>query len=107
MMVFLLLIGCSPSIIIVERNVTVEKIVYNNTIEYINNTIIIPCNQTEPEIDSYDRSYMLSLIRRVKFLEGQQDKYFNDSECSWELNQSNTNREKAENELCEWNSSWC
>ena len=102
----LLLIGCTKEVI-VERNVTVERIVYNNTIEYINNTV--PCNVTEPEINStvYDRQYVLGLIRQLKYYEKQQDIYFNDSECSWELNQSNIKRKKAEDELCGWNSSWC
>ncbi|KKK89278.1 hypothetical protein LCGC14_2734750, partial [marine sediment metagenome] len=95
-----------PSTIYIDRNNTI--IIYNTT--YINRTInnTLPCNITKPKINtSFDRSYMLSLIRRVKFLEGQQDKYWNNSECSWELNRSNVKLDIAEKELCEWNSSWC
>ena len=103
----LLLIGCSP--IIIERNNTINRTI-NHTI-YRNNTIIIPCNQTEPEIDTtiYDRDYVLGLIRQLKHYEKQQDDYYNynDTNCLYDLNQSNIKRTKAENELCQWNSSWC
>ncbi len=106
-----LLIGCTPNPIIIERNITVEKIVYNNTIEYIN--ITTPCNITCPTLEDcpssgFNREYTLSLIRRVKFLEGRQDLYWNNSECSWELNKSNVELKECEEELCDnWNSSWC
>lgn len=110
----LLLIGCTPNPIIIERNITVNRTVYVNQTIYVNNTIYIndtvPCNITEPEIDTtiYDRSYVLSLIRQLKYYEKQQDKYLiNNSDCDWELNQSNIKREKAEIELCQWNISWC
>ncbi len=104
----LLLIGCTPNPIIIERNITINRTI-TNTI-YITNTTIEPCNVTEPEIDTtiYDRQYVLGLIRQLKHYEEQQDLYFNDSECSWKLNQSNIRREKAEEELCDnHNSSWC
>jgi len=80
---------------------------YNDTI-YINNTINktikIPCNITCPE---YNKSRELELIRRISFLEGQQDKYFNDSECNWELNKTSNELEECQDYLCEYNSSWC
>ena len=102
----LLLISCTPNPIIIERNITINRTI-NHTI-YITNTTIVPCNVTRPEINiSFDRSYTLELIRRIKFLEGRQDLYWNNSECSWELNQSNIKRQKVEDELCKWNSSWC
>ena len=108
MVMVLLIVGCSnPTVITINR--TINHTIYKNNTIYINDTI--PCNTTyhEPEINiSYDRSYTLELIRRIKFLEGRQDKYWNSTECEWELNQSNINRKKAEHELCyEWNSSWC
>ena len=102
-----LLIGCTPDVIYIDRNNTI--IIYNTT--YINRTInnTIPCNLTclGPENITYDRSYTLELIRRLKYLEGQQDRYWNDSECNWELNKSNNELEECEDELCEFNSSWC
>lgn len=104
----LLLIGCTR-VVIVDRNITVERIVYNNTIEYINNTIIGPCNVTEPEINTtiYDRQYVLSLIRQLKHYEKQQDMFINDSDCFDELNTTNYQLEECEEELCEFNSTWC
>ena len=107
--IILLLVGCTPNPIIIERNITVEKIVYNNSIICINNTI---CNTTcpEPEINTtiYDRDYVLGLIRQLKYYESRQDKYWNNTECKWELNQSNIEKDKAIYELCiYWNISWC
>lgn len=102
-----LLIGCTPDTIIIERNITINRTI-NNT-QYINITTVMPCNETGPVINTtYDRSYTLELIRRIKFLEGQQDKYFNDSECNDDLNRTETELEECEEELCDnWNSSWC
>ena len=104
----ILLIGCTR-VVIVDRNITVEKIVYNNTIEYINNTIIEPCNVTEPEINTtiYDRDYVLSLIRQLKHYEKVQDRFVNQSSCMNDLNRTEYKLELREEELCEWNSSWC
>ena len=109
MVMVLLIVGCSnPTVITINR--TINHTIYKNNTIYINNTIIEPCNVTGPEINiSFDRSYTLELIRRIKYLEGQQNKYFNNnSDCDWELNQSNIRRKKAEDELCDnWNSTWC
>ena len=100
----LIILGCTPNPIIIERNITINRTI-NHTI-YITNTTIEPCNVTKVNT-SFDRSYTLELIRRIKFLEGQQDKYWNNSECSWELNKSNYELEECEEELCEFNSTWC
>ena len=102
----LLLIGCTPNPIIIERNITtyINRTI-NNTI-YINDTVL--CNTTyhEPEINiSYDR---LELIRRLKYYEDQQSIYFNDSECYDDLNRTETKLDVCEDVMCrEWNSSWC
>jgi len=101
----LLLIGCTPNPIIIERNITtyINRTI-NNTI-YINDTVL--CNTTyhEPEINiSYDR---LELIRRLKYYEDQQSIYFNDSECYDDLNRTETKLDVCEDELCGFNSSWC
>ncbi len=104
-----LLIGCS-SVIYIDRNHTVyinETI--NHTI-YVYNTTIEPCNNTEINVTIYDRAYVLGMIRQLKRYEDQQDTYYNynETDCMWELNQSNIKREKAELELCVfWNMSWC
>ena len=112
MVMVLLIVGCTR-VVIVDRNITVERIVYNNTIEYINNTIIEPCNLTCPALEDchssgFNREYTLSLIRRVKFLEGREDLYWNDTECHYDLNRTEAKLEECEEELCgNWNSSWC
>lgn len=107
--IIILLVGCTR-VVIVERNVTVERIVYNNTIEYITNTTIVPCNVTGPEINTtiYDRDYVLSLIRQLKHYEKVQDKFVNQSSCMNDLNRTEYKLKERELELCDnWNSSWC
>ena len=103
----ILLIGCTPNPIIIERNITINRTI-NHTI-YINNTIIEPCNVTKPEINTtiYDKSYVLSLIRQLKHYEKQQDKFINQSSCMNDLNRTEAKLEERELELCEFNSSWC
>jgi len=114
LLTLILLMGCStyreildeeePQPQIIEKEIIKEKIVYRNI------TIKEPCNLTCPECPVYTgtKERELELIRRLKFLEGQQDKYFNDSECNDELNKTNKELEECKEELCyEWNSSWC
>jgi len=103
-MFIVLLIGCSKEII-VEKEVIINRTIYVNNTIYINDTV--PCNITCPEPEDNNTYNRLELIRRLEYLEGQQDLYFNDSECAWELNQSNIELEECKNELCEFNSSWC
>ena len=104
-MLLILVVGCTPSIVYVDRNNTI----YKDNIIYINNTI----NNTMPGCDlnassNYNRDYVLNLIRQIKRCEANQDKFFNSSDCEDELNQTEHRLEQAENELCdEWNSSWC
>ncbi len=103
----LLLIGCTPNPIIIERNITINRTI-NHTI-YITNTTIVPCNVTEPEINItiYDRNYVLSLIRQLKHYEKQQDRYINNSNCFDDINRTTNDLEECENALCQWNSTWC
>lgn len=106
------LIGCSKPIecepIVINNTInntvtnTITEIKYIETIQYVNNT----CNKTVYEYKG-TTSRELELIRRISFLEGQQDKYWNFSECDWELNESNKDLEYCEEELCKINSSWC
>jgi len=115
LLIGILLIGCStykellpeqePQIIREEviKEVIKEKIIYRNT--------TIPCNIT-PECPEYNYTSStnreLELIRRIKFLEGQQDKFINHSDCFDDLNKTKIKLEDCEEELCyEWNSSWC
>ena len=106
---FILLVGCSNPTI-VYRNVTINRTI-NHTIT-INNTIIEPCNITCPVLEDcpatgFNRDYTLSLIRRVKFLEGREDLYWNDTECHYDLNRTEIRLEECKEEICEYNSSWC
>ena len=104
----LLIVGCSPDVVYVYENHTtyINRTINNTTI--INNTI--PCNITR-EINTtiYDRQYVLGLIRQLKHYEKQQDDYYNHNEtdCQYDLNQSDIKLYKAVNELCQINSSWC
>lgn len=107
----LLIVGCTnPEVIYINRTINGSciPIIINNTIT-INNTIIEPGNVSCPEVSStiYDRQYVLGMIRQLKYYEDMQDLSFNDTECQWELNQSNVKLNIAEEELCNWNSSWC
>ena len=111
----LVLAGCStydelldkePQKQAIEKEVIKEKIVYRDRNITINNTI--PCKLTCLTYNNTPRERELELLRRVKFLEGQTDKYWNDSECHWELNKTKNELNGCEEELCnEWNSSWC
>jgi len=99
------LMGCTKEITIIE---TINETIYinqtiNNTI-YIYNTTIEPCNET-----LYNRDYVLGLIRQLKHYEEQQDIYYNynDTNCFYDLNQSNIELNKCKHELCYENSSWC
>ena len=110
LMFIVLLIGCAnPEVLYIERNHTVYINTTINQTHYINITNVMPCNITEPIINTtiYDRDYVLSLIRQLKKYEKQQDLYFNDSQCNDDLNRTEHELEIAENELCQWNSSWC
>lgn len=104
----LLLVGCSPSIVYVDRNNTI----YINQTVYKNRTILIGCNETcqEPEPCQDNNAVSnIELIRRIKSCEKRSDDYitYNESVCMYDLNQSNIEKDKALDELCEWNSSWC
>lgn len=109
-LILLLLIGCSKidepicenNTIVINNTINKTITVFNETIKYINKT----CNITQYEYKG-TTSRELELIRRIKYLEGQQHLYFNDSECNWELNNTENKLKECEEELCEWNSSWC
>jgi hypothetical protein len=83
-----------------NSTIIINDTIYINKTDYIKEDCI--CNITS----SKERE--LDLIRRLRYLEGQTDKYWNDSECHFELNKTKKRLGKCENELCDyWNSSWC
>ncbi len=119
LLISILLIGCSKPMEIECKNITIN----NTKIEYVYNTTIkevnITCDETEREME---------LIRRLKFLENQQDKWvINDTECmphniteeqlqtcedkidmyERDIDELEDELEDCEEELCEYNSSWC
>ncbi len=107
-LLLILIVGCSKPIecenntIIINNTVNNTITIYNETIKYVN----ITCNKTYEYKGTTTRE--LELIRRISFLENQQDKYWNYSECDWELNNTEKELEDCEEELCDnWNSSWC
>ncbi len=108
-LLLVLLVGCSKPIecenntIIINNTINNTITIFNETVKYINKE----CNTTVRYEYKGSTNRELELIRRISFLEGQQDKYWNYSECDWELNESNKDLEYCEEELCEWNSSWC
>ena len=115
-LLLVLLIGCKP-IEIECQNITINNTI--ETVKYVN--ITIPCNLTS----SKERE--LELIRRLKFLEGQQTKWIiNETECAYNVTEEKLQNckdkidmherdieeleEELENctdKLCEHNSSWC
>ncbi len=106
----IVVVGCTnPDVIYINRTI------YNDSCIpiIINNTIIETCNITCPVLEDcpstgFNRDYTLSLIQRVKFLEGRQDLYWNDTECHYDLNRTEFKLEECEEEICDnWNSSWC
>ena len=118
LLISILLIGCS-------KPIECQNITTNNTIEtikYINNTII-----KEVNITCNKKSRELELIRRLKFLEKQQDESINETEClihnateeklqncrnkvdmyERDIDELDEDIEDCEEELCIWNSTWC
>ena len=121
LIVLLLIAGCSQPIVINPdwacQNTTY---IYLNHTEIINNTV--PCamkvqvNQTvcDPRIrepcqtGGYSRIYVNSLLRDIKILQWNQNKFWNYSDCQVDLNKTKADYLKAKNELCDYyNSSWC
>jgi len=102
LLITILLIGCT------KTEYIKETIYINNTIEIIKE-IEIPYNLTCPECPVYNGSTdrELELIRRLKFFENQQSKYFNDTECQDSLNRTEKELEDCKEELCEHNVSSC
>ena len=115
LVVLIVLMGCCKVPGICEN----KTITINNT---INKTIEIPCNLTCPNDDR------LELIRRLKYLEGQQNKWIiNETECmvhnkteedlvncenkidmhKRDIEELEDDLEICEEGFCEFNSSWC
>ncbi len=118
LMVLIVLVGCSKPIEC--HNITINNT--TETIKYINNTIIkevnITCNKESRELE---------LIRRLKFLEKQQDESINETEClihnateerlqncrdktdmyERDIDELDEEIEDCEEEICKWNSTWC
>ena len=112
------LIGCTKPIELECENITINNTI--ETIKYINITRE-PCNLTS----SKERE--LELIRRIKFLEGQQNKWIiNETECMYNITEEKLQNckdkidmykrdieeledelEDCEDEICEYNESWC
>ncbi len=114
LLVLIVLIGCSKAALVCE-NTTINNTI--ETIKYVNNTIIkevnITCDETAREME---------LIRRLKFLENNQDKLImnetrcigNNSRCEDKLDMYIRDIDELEDELyncteqiCDLNSSWC
>lgn len=102
LMVVLLTVGCTKYVEI-EKNVTIEKIVYRNVTTIVKEE----CNTTFNDQWDISKSRELELIRRIRFCENQRDKYWSDEDCSYDLNKTTFELNFCEKELCEWNSSWC
>jgi len=118
LLITILLLGCT-------RTEYIKETVYINNTIFINKTIEIPCNLTCPEcVYNYSRERELELIRRLKFLENQQDKLIiNETECidnniktnyedklnmyERDIEELEDELENCEEEICEYNSSWC
>ncbi len=98
----LVLVGC-VRYVDVEKNVTIEKIIYQNVTTIVKEE----CNTTFNDQWDISKSRELELIRRLRFLENNQNLFWNDSECHDELNNTIVDLDYCEEEMCEWNSSWC
>ena len=121
LLISILLIGCSKQAEIECKNITINNTI--DTIKYVNVTVIkevnITCDETLRELD---------LIRRIKFLEGQQNKcIINETECmphnvteedlekcedrldtyEDDIDELDDELDDCEDELCEYNSTEC
>ncbi len=115
LLITILLIGCTRTEYI-NNTITINNTI--ETIKYINITIKEPCNLT------CSKERELELIRRIKFCEGQQNKWImNETECinnntvanyEGKLDMYERDIEELEDELdnctkelCRWNSTRC
>ena len=93
----------------IEKNICENntKVIFNETIRYINSSVDCPkyagCNLTNQTlvINECNSTYVLSLIRRLKFLEGRQDEYYssNCTECYEDLNNCSTHYDEVMEKL--------
>ncbi len=104
-----LIVGCTRYVE-VEKNITIEKIVYQN----ITTIVKEKCNNTFTDVYDISKSRELDLIRRIRFLESRQDDCFEDIDCEEELEDCEEDLDDiedelidCEDELCDLNSSLC
>ena len=107
-----LLIGCSPRIIEIDRIEYVNQTKYVNVTTVIDNTIECAVCNTTPIIANNITvgncsKRKIDLIQRIQWLESQQTEFINNSYCSYELNITKNKVKEMRNELCDWNISWC
>jgi len=105
--VFILIMGCStPQPTTIYKNITVT--VQNHTIEYRNSTVECNCsnsfiNETNCTDNSFinnaDTQYILGLIRQIKRCEERELKYWNATECWWEVEAMNRSLVKCNDSL--------
>ena len=88
----ILIVGCTRYIE-VEKNITIEKIVYRN----VTTVVKEECNTTFNDKWDISQSRELELIRRIRFLEKGQEECVFDTECIDEL-------DDCEEGFCEYNS---
>ena len=93
-LIFIVLVGCTRYVE-VEKNVTIEKIVYRN----ITTVVKEECNTTFTDVWDISKSRELELIRRIKFLESKQDDCLNDVYCEGDLEDCEDNLDDTEDEL--------
>ncbi len=90
-----------------------EKNIVTNQIIYIDRNITITENCIIPITIYYEYNYTgklskeLELIRRIRNLEKQQDKFINHSDIFDDYNQTQIELNTCEDTMCNWNSSWC
>ena len=106
------IVGCTR-IVEVDRNITIEKIVYQNVTTIVKEE----CNTTFNDVFDISQSREIELIRRIRFLENEQDDCIlqedkceeNCTEFKEDLEMVERDLDDCEEELCEEynDSGWC
>ncbi len=90
----LLLVGC-VRYVDVERNVTIEKIVYRN----ITTIVKEECNATFNQTWDLSKSKEIEFIRRIRFLEKALDNCVFDEDCQDDLEDTEDDLDDCEDDL--------
>ncbi len=87
------ILGCTRYVE-VEKNITIEKIVYQNI-----TTVVNECNNTFNTTFDLSKSKEIEFIRRIRFLESRHDDCVFDEDCQDDLDDTEDDLDDCEDDL--------